>query len=79
MAKTVADGLGQMLSSVGITRCYGVVGDALNPVMDAMRRNAEVEFIYERYEEYGVAVVQRGLTRDPRFSAPGQQSHQGLP
>jgi glyoxylate carboligase len=79
MAKTVADGLGQMLSSVGITRCYGVVGDALNPVMDVMRRNAEVEFIYERNEEYGVAVVQHGSTRDRRFSAAGQQCHQGFP
>ncbi len=37
MAKTVADGLWEMLVSAGVRRCYGIVGDALNPVIDALR------------------------------------------
>ena len=35
-------------------RCYGIVGDALNPVIDALRRNGKIEFIHVRNEEYGV-------------------------
>jgi hypothetical protein len=44
MPKTVADGLWEMLVSAGVRRCYGIVGDALNPVVDAMRRNGSVDF-----------------------------------
>ena len=66
-SRTVADGLWKMLSSAGVTRCYGVVGDALNPVMDAMRRHGGVEFVHVRNEEYGVlaAVAQARLTGRP--------------
>lgn len=31
MARTVAEGLWKMLASAGVRRCYGIVGDALNP------------------------------------------------
>jgi pyruvate dehydrogenase (quinone) len=41
MAKTVGDRLWEMLISAGVRRCYGIVGDALNPVIDAMRRNGD--------------------------------------
>lgn len=34
MAKTVADTLWEMLVSAGVRRCYGIVGDALNPMID---------------------------------------------
>lgn len=37
MATTVADGLWRRLTSAGVSRCYGVVGDALNPVFDPSR------------------------------------------
>ncbi|MDR1633784.1 MAG: ubiquinone-dependent pyruvate dehydrogenase [Bifidobacteriaceae bacterium] len=53
MTHTVADQLWQMLSDAGVQRCYGIVGDALNPVIDALRRNGRVEFIHVRHEEYG--------------------------
>jgi pyruvate dehydrogenase (quinone) len=42
-----------MLEGAGVKRCYGIVGDALNPVIDALRRNGKVEFIHVRHEEYG--------------------------
>lgn len=51
----------------GVSRCYGVVGDALNPVMDAMRRNGGIDFVHVRNEEYGVfaAVTEARLTGPP--------------
>jgi len=54
MSKTVADVLWEMLANAGVKRCYGIVGDALNPVIDALRRNGTIEFIHVRNEEYGV-------------------------
>ena len=53
MARKVADLLWDMLVNAGVTRCYGIVGDALNPVIDALRRNGKIEFIHVRHEEYG--------------------------
>jgi pyruvate dehydrogenase (quinone) len=54
MAQKVADLLWEMLANAGVKRCYGIVGDALNPVIDALRRNGKIEFIHVRHEEYGV-------------------------
>jgi pyruvate dehydrogenase (quinone) len=54
MEQKVADVLWEMLAQAGVKRCYGIVGDALNPVIDALRRNGEIEFIHVRNEEYGV-------------------------
>src|SRR5277367_2831583 len=67
MARNVADGMWEMLVSAGVKRCYGIVGDALNPVIDALRRNGKIEFIHVRHEEYGVfaAVAEAYLTGNP--------------
>src|SRR6202162_2691950 len=66
MARNVADVLWEMLVSAGVKRCYGIVGDALNPVIDALRRNGEIEFIHVRHEEYGVfAAVDSYLSGNP--------------
>jgi pyruvate dehydrogenase (quinone) len=67
MARTVAEGLWEMLASAGVRRCYGIVGDALNPVIDALRRNGSVDFVHVRHEEYGVfaAVAEAQLTGHP--------------
>src|SRR5271154_1202797 len=54
MSRNVADLLWDMLAKAGVKRCYGIVGDALNPVIDALRRNGKIEFIHVRHEEYGV-------------------------
>src|SRR5271170_7209986 len=54
MAQTVADLLWEMLEKAGVQRCYGIVGDALNPVIDALHRNGNVDFVHVRHEEYGV-------------------------
>src|ERR1700730_11180230 len=67
MAQKIADVMWEMLASAGVKRCYGIVGDALNPVIDALRRNGKIEFIHVRHEEYGVfaAVADAYLTGNP--------------
>src|SRR5580700_4846075 len=67
MARNVADVLWEMLVNAGVKRCYGIVGDALNPVIDALRRNGNVDFVHVRNEEYGVfaAVADAYLTGAP--------------
>jgi pyruvate dehydrogenase (quinone) len=67
MSKNVADVLWEMLANAGVKRCYGIVGDALNPVIDALRRNGKIEFIHVRHEEYGVfaAVAEAYLSGNP--------------
>src|SRR5580692_7631946 len=67
MARNVADVLWEMLVNAGVTRCYGIVGDALNPVIDALRRNGNVDFVHVRNEEYGVfaAVAEAYFTGVP--------------
>lgn len=67
MVATVAEGLWEMLVSAGVRRCYGIVGDALNPVIDAMRRNGNIDFVHVRHEEFGVfaAVAEACLSGRP--------------
>ena len=67
MATNVADLMWKMLEKAGVKRCYGIVGDALNPVIDALRRNGNVDFVHVRHEEYGVfaAVADAYLTGSP--------------
>jgi pyruvate dehydrogenase (quinone) len=67
MSRKVADVLWEMLANAGVKRCYGIVGDALNPVIDALRRNGKIEFVHVRHEEYGVfaAVAEAYLTGHP--------------
>jgi pyruvate dehydrogenase (quinone) len=67
MARKVADVMWEMLANAGVKRCYGIVGDALNPVIDALRCNGKIEFIHVRHEEYGVfaAVAEAYLTGNP--------------
>src|SRR3984885_12500221 len=67
MSRQVADVMWEMLANAGVERCYGIVGDALNPVIDALRRNGKIEFIHVRHEEYGgfAAVADAYLTGNP--------------
>ena len=64
---TVADALWTMLADAGVKRCYGIIGDALNPIIDALRRGGRVEFIHVRNEEAGalMAVAEALVTGDP--------------
>src|ERR1700712_3825913 len=50
---TVAELLIESLAAYGVTTVWGVVGDALNPVTDAIRREERIEWIGVRHEEAG--------------------------
>lgn len=53
-AATVADQLVQVLIQSGARRVYGVVGDSLNPLVDAIRRSGgALEWVHVRNEEAG--------------------------
>jgi pyruvate dehydrogenase (quinone) len=51
MSRTVAELLVDSLEDLGVTQVFGVVGDALNPVTDAIRRSASIEWVGCRHEE----------------------------
>ncbi|MER7016177.1 pyruvate dehydrogenase [Saccharopolyspora sp. NPDC000359] len=48
---TVADQLVEVLVQAGVRRIYGIVGDSLNPVVDAVRRTEGIEWVHMRHEE----------------------------
>ena len=50
---TVAETLVDALADLGVKNVWGVVGDALNPVTDAIRREPRLEWIGVRHEEAG--------------------------
>ena len=51
MAKSVADQFVETLAAVGVKRIYGIVGDSLNGLTDAIRRQGKIEWIHVRHEE----------------------------
>jgi pyruvate dehydrogenase (quinone) len=53
MARTVAEHLVDTLARAGVRQIYGVVGDSLNPVTDALRRNGTINWVDVRHEESG--------------------------
>ena len=51
MAKTVAEQFVATLAAAGVKRIYGIVGDSLNALTDAVRREKGIEWIHVRHEE----------------------------
>jgi pyruvate dehydrogenase (quinone) len=45
MAQTVADQFAEILVAAGIKRIYGIVGDSLNGLTDALRRRGKIEWV----------------------------------
>jgi pyruvate dehydrogenase (quinone) len=52
MSKRVADVLIDTLQAAGVKRCYGIVGDTLNRIADAINRS-EIDWVHMRHEEAG--------------------------
>ncbi len=50
MARTYAEQLVATLEAQGVERIYGLVGDSLNPIVDAVRRSS-IEWVHVRNEE----------------------------
>jgi pyruvate dehydrogenase (quinone) len=51
MTKTSADLLAETLTHAGVKRIYGVVGDSLNGLSDALRRHKTIDWVHVRHEE----------------------------
>ncbi|GLF97891.1 pyruvate dehydrogenase [Streptomyces yaizuensis] len=49
--QNVAEQFVDLLVRAGVERMYGVVGDSLNPVVDAIRRTSAIDWIQVRHEE----------------------------
>ena len=66
MAQTVADQFAATLAAAGVKRIYGIVGDSLNGITDAIRRQGKIEWIHVRHEEVGAfaAGAEAHLTGD---------------
>jgi pyruvate dehydrogenase (quinone) len=53
MAVSIADQVIEILAKAGVRHVYGVVGDSLNPLADAIRRNSDIEWVHVHNEEAG--------------------------
>ena len=51
MADTAAEVIVETLIASGVKRVYGLPGDSLNGVTDAIRRHSEIEWVHVRHEE----------------------------
>src|SRR5246127_260702 len=49
--ETVAGQFAATLAAVGVKRIYGIVGDSLNGLTDAIRRQGRIDWIHVRHEE----------------------------
>lgn len=49
--QTVADLIADTLHAAGVRRIYGVVGDSLNGLTDALRRKRTIDWVHVRHEE----------------------------
>ena len=50
-SKTIADLIIATLKAAEVRRVYGVVGDSLNGITDAMQRDGSIEWVHLRHEE----------------------------
>src|SRR5260370_658081 len=49
--RTVADQFIDILAAAGVKRIYGIVGDSLNGLTDAIRRHGRIEWVHVHHEE----------------------------
>ena len=61
MSQTVADILVAALDQIGVKQVFGLVGDSLNPLADAIRRS-QIEWVGVRHEE-GAALAAAGQAK----------------
>src|ERR1700721_1699290 len=61
MAKTVAELLVGTLEQIGVKHIFGLIGDSLNPLADAVR-HSNIEWIGVRHEE-GAALAAAGQAK----------------
>ena len=62
MSQTVGELLATTLAQLGVTQVFGIVGDALNPFTDAIRREKRLSWLGVRHEE-GAALAATGQAK----------------
>src|SRR5580698_1424554 len=61
MSQTVSELLVGVLEQIGVRQIFGLIGDSLNPLADAIRRS-QIEWIGVRHEE-GAALAAAGQAK----------------
>src|SRR6202035_3330276 len=61
MSQTVSELLVGVLAKIGVTQIFGLIGDSLNPLADAVRRS-RIEWVGVRHEE-GAALAAAGQAK----------------
>ena len=61
MSLTVAELLVDTLERIGVKHIFGLIGDSLNPIADAVRRT-QIEWVGVRHEE-GAALAAAGQAK----------------
>jgi pyruvate dehydrogenase (quinone) len=61
MSRTVSELLVGVLEQIGVTQIFGLIGDSLNPLADAVRRS-KIEWVGVRHEE-GAALAAAGQAK----------------
>ncbi len=51
MEETVSNQVVEMLAAAGLRRIYGMAGDALHPLMEALQRDSRIRWVHVRHEE----------------------------
>jgi glyoxylate carboligase len=73
---TVAEQFVQVLRQAGVERIYGVVGDSLNPIVDAVRR---IEWVHVRNEETGASAAAAEAQLTGRLAVCAAVAAQAIP
>ncbi|GGP24204.1 ubiquinone-dependent pyruvate dehydrogenase [Silvimonas amylolytica] len=77
MARLVADVLIDTLEALGVSQIFGVAGDSLNGITDAIRRKPDMRWVHTRHEEVAAfaagaaAVITEGLAVCAGSCGPG--------
>src|SRR5260221_10036233 len=76
--ENVADLIAETLIQAGVKRVFGVVGDSLNGLTEAMRKRSAIDWVHVRHEEVaafaaaGESQITGGLGVRPGSCRPGQ-------
>lgn len=67
MSSSVAEVVVDTMVRLGIKRIYGIPGDSIDPLMDAIRKNGKLQYVQVRHEEGAAleATFEAKLTHEP--------------
>jgi pyruvate dehydrogenase (quinone) len=53
----------EILAFAGVKRIYGIVGDSLNGLTDAIRKQGKIDWIHVRHEEVAARITLANIIR----------------